>query len=103
MILRIWSTGIDEARADEYEDFAAQRSRPMFEAQPGFRGMVLARAEDRRLVLTMWQDRSAADALAASPAYLDTVAAIGSAGFLRPPQAVELFEVPDDTEWSRLT
>lgn len=98
MILRTWSTGIDESRADEYESFAARRSRPMFEAQDGFAGLLLARADDRRLVLTMWRDRAAAEALARSVSYLETVAAIEAAGFLRPPQTVELFDVPDAPE-----
>jgi hypothetical protein len=35
-VLRIWQTGIDESRADEYREFARRRSTPMFSSQPGF-------------------------------------------------------------------
>ncbi len=94
MILRIWTTGVDESRADEYERFAATRSLPMFAARPGFIDVTLARSPGRRMVLTRWRDEASADALATSPSYRETVAAIEAAGFLHPPQSVELWHLP---------
>jgi hypothetical protein len=38
MIMRIWRTQVDEARAAEYERFAAQQSLPMFRAHRGSKG-----------------------------------------------------------------
>lgn len=99
MILRIWTTGIDESRAEEYETFARELSTPMFQVQPGFEGLLLARSEGERKVLTLWRDEASAHALGASESYGATVAAIEAAGFLRPPQAVALFLVPDSTTW----
>lgn len=96
MILRSWRTGIDESRADEYDAFAHTVSTPMFHQQRGFRGLLLARSENLRVVFTLWQDADSAEALNSSETYRRTVAAIQEAGFLRPPQSVELLTVPDE-------
>lgn len=93
MIARIWRTGLDESRTDEYDRFATERSLPMFRRQPGLLGVLLTRTGDGRAVITFWADRAAADALESAPDYRDTVAAISATGFLRPPQSVELLEV----------
>ena len=52
MIVRIWRTHIDQARAGEYRDFAHSRSLPMFRAQPGFAGVFFAARQDERVVIT---------------------------------------------------
>jgi hypothetical protein len=54
MIVRIWRTQIDQARADEYLDFAQSRSLPMFRAEPGFAGVLFAAREAERAVITLW-------------------------------------------------
>jgi hypothetical protein len=46
MIVRIWRTGIDGSRAEDYERFARDRSLPMFRAQTGFRGALFTTADD---------------------------------------------------------
>jgi heme-degrading monooxygenase HmoA len=92
---RIWRTGIDPSRAGEYETFARGRSLPMFSAHDGFCGVLFAADSDKRIVITLWTSRTAAEALERSPAYRDTVEAIEAAGFLRPPQQVELLDVRD--------
>jgi len=97
MIARIWRTELDESRAAEYEVFAAERSLPMFRRQPGFRAVFFVRTATGRATITLWRDLQAAEALAASADYLETVAAIQAAGFLRPPQSVEL--LPVDHAW----
>lgn len=94
MLLRAWQTGIVPERAGEYDDFASRRSRPMFERHDGLLGVLfLSPSPDRRVVLTVWRDAAAADALERSEDYLRTVAEIERTGFLRPPQSVERFEL----------
>jgi heme-degrading monooxygenase HmoA len=93
LVARIWRTGLDRSRADEYDDFARTRSLPMFERHDGFRGVLFATAGDERVVITLWRDRAAAAALEHSRDYRATVRAIEATGFLRPPQRVELLDV----------
>jgi heme-degrading monooxygenase HmoA len=93
LVARIWRTGLDGSRADDYDEFAHTRSLPMFERHDGFRGVLFAAAGDERVVITLWQDREAASALEHSSDYQATVRAIQEAGFLRPPQHVELLDV----------
>lgn len=93
LVLRIWQTGIDESRADEYRTFARRRSTPMFSSQPGFLGVVFAAAPRQRSVLTLWESRAAAHALEQSESYRHTVAAIEAAGFLVGASHVEIFEL----------
>jgi heme-degrading monooxygenase HmoA len=97
VIARIWRTGLDEGRGEEYDAFAADRSLPMLRRQPGFRAAFFVRTADGRAAITFWQDLAAAEALMVSKDYLETVEAILAAGFLRPPQSVEL--LPVDHAW----
>jgi heme-degrading monooxygenase HmoA len=100
-VVRIWRTGLDESRAQEYEEFARTVSVPMFRRHAGFAGVLFARSSGERVVITFWQDRAAADALAESDDYQVTVQAIEAAGFLRPPQRLELLDVHD--QWPAST
>ena len=94
MIVRIWRTGIDPARAGEYERFAEERSLPMFRAQRGFRGVLFTTAAgDRRAVISFWEDHGAVELLDRSESYRDTAAALGSTDILRGEQTVEVLEV----------
>ncbi|MGW0587504.1 antibiotic biosynthesis monooxygenase family protein [Streptosporangium sp. NPDC002607] len=93
MIMRIWRTQVDEARAAEYERFAAVESLPMFRTQRGFLGLLFGRNGSACAVTTLWEDDAAADALEESPSYRETVARIGAAGFLTGPSVVERFTV----------
>lgn len=94
MIVRIWRTGIDPSRADEYERFADERSLPMFRAQQGFRGVLFTNAAaGGRAVISFWDDASAIDALDRSESYRKTATALGATGILSGEQSVELLEV----------
>ena len=93
LVVRIWRTGLDELRAPEYEDFALGISLPMFRRHSGFLGVLFAGAGAERTVITLWTDRAAAAALDASADYQATVRAIEAAGFLRPPQRLEVLDV----------
>lgn len=93
MAVRIWRTGLDESRAREYEDFARLVSLPMFRRQAGLIGVLFAGSGAGRVVITLWESRAAAAAMEASGDYQATVRAIEAAGFLRPPQRVELLDL----------
>lgn len=97
MIARIWRTGLDESRGEEYDAFAVERSLPMFQRQPGLRAVFFVRTAEGRAAITLWRDLASAEALTTAPDYLKTVEAILAAGFLRPPQSVEL--LPVDHGW----
>src|SRR5947209_8067836 len=95
MVLRIWRTGIDESRGNEYRAFARRNSAPMFASHHGFLGVMFAAAPGQRAVVTFWESSSAAAGLAESSSYRQTMAAIEAAGFLEGPSNVEVFELQD--------
>jgi hypothetical protein len=96
MIIRIWWTQVDEARAGEYERFAAEESLPMFRAHRGYEGHLFGRSGGDCVVVTAWKDDAAADALEASPRYRETVARISAAGFLIGQSQVKRFRLHGD-------
>ena len=65
----------------------------MFRGQPGFLGVLFARAAGDCAVVTFWDEPEAVEALEASPAYLETVAQITQTGFLVGDSSVEVFEI----------
>ena len=94
MIVRIWRTGIDPARAEDYERFARERSLPMFRAQRGFRGVLFAAGDAaERMVLSFWEDAGAVAALDGSPTYRATVDALLASEILTGEQTVEVLDV----------
>jgi heme-degrading monooxygenase HmoA len=93
MIARIWRTRIDEARADEYLEFARSRSLPMFRTQQGFVGVLFARQRAERTVISLWRDLASAHALDGSPTYMATVAEIEATGFIIGPSTIDVLEV----------
>jgi heme-degrading monooxygenase HmoA len=92
-VVRLWRAGVDGTRASEYEVFAETRSRPMFERQDGFEGVLFTRRDEDVLVITLWRDQQAVAALADSACYQETVRAIGETGFLRGTSSVETYEL----------
>jgi heme-degrading monooxygenase HmoA len=94
VIVRIWRTGIDPARAEDYERFANERSLPMFRAQAGFRGVLFASGgETERVVLSFWADAGSVAALDDSPSYAETAGALLETGILAGQQTVEVLDV----------
>jgi heme-degrading monooxygenase HmoA len=94
VIVRIWRTGIDAARAEDYERFARERSLPMFRSQTGFRGVMFASGGgSQRVVLSFWENPGAVAALDESPSYRETVAALLATGILTGEQSVEVLDV----------
>jgi heme-degrading monooxygenase HmoA len=93
MLVRIWRTHIEEARAPEYEAFAQQRSLPMFQTQQGFAGVLFAREGASCAVISFWRDAAAVDALASSASYRETATALADTGMLVGEASVEVFEL----------
>ncbi len=94
MVARLWRTGVKLERFEEYEQFARERSLPMFREQRGFIGVLFMREKaDRVAVLTLWEDGKAVEELEASLLYRQTVEAILGSGLLAKEQTVEVFEV----------
>jgi heme-degrading monooxygenase HmoA len=94
VIVRIWRTRVDPARADEYERFAHERSLPMFRRQAGFRGVLFAAGDEtERVVLSFWENADAVEALGRSPTYRETVDALLASGILTGEQTVEVLDV----------
>lgn len=91
--MRIWTTGVEPNRVDEYRSFALERSLPMFCTQNGFLGVLFTEAQARFAVISLWKDRMALEALERSESYRSTVNAIISSGFLTGNQNIEVFEV----------
>lgn len=89
--MRIWRTQVDVTRATEYEQFATEQSLPMFRAHRGLSGVLFGRHGADCIVITLWEDDAAADALEDSPRYRDTVARISTTGFLTGPSQIERF------------
>ncbi len=97
MIARIWRTQVESARLAEYEKFAQEQSLPMFQQQRGFLGVFFLREHQDCLVLSLWTDRAAVEALATSATYQGTVHRLYDTGLLLGQQQVELFDVSGGT------
>lgn len=82
MIVRIWRATIDQARAEEYEDFAQNRSLPTFRAHAGFLGCALLRDGADCTVVTLWETEQDIERLEQSDRYREIVAAIMGTGFI---------------------
>ena len=93
MLARVWKTAVDPQSVVEYERFARDESLPMFESQPGFRGALLLRDGDQCVVVTLWEDQAAIDALRDSATYQAAVEKIEATGFLRGTPTLEIFQV----------
>lgn len=93
MLARIWRTRIDPTRTAEYERFERERSLAMFRRQEGLLGVLFLRTEEERGALSLWRSRASVTALATSPSYRETVAALEATGLLSGSPSVEVFEV----------
>jgi heme-degrading monooxygenase HmoA len=92
MIVRIWRTEIERARMSEYEQFAQERSLPMFHQQQGFLAVLFLGTQKDRAVLSLWKDLSCVEALAQSSTYQETAAQLNATGLLVGQTSVEVFE-----------
>ena len=92
-IIRVWRTEVDPERIDEYIAFTQSESLPMFRSQAGFLGVFFAHGGTEHVAITLWQDRTSAEALVSSQSYLSTVHQIEAKGFLAGEQALAVYDV----------
>lgn len=93
MIARLWRCKVRAGHEANYERFAAEVSLPMFREQAGIVGVLLLRAPEERVALSLWQDESAVAGLSSSPSYRDTVRRLEDSGVLLGSPSLEAFEV----------
>lgn len=95
MLVRIWRTGVESHRWDDYARFEREHSQPMFSQQPGCRGVLFLRLSGGTgaAACSFWDDREAIDRLATSPTYRETVARLTDSGLLTGTQSVEVFTI----------
>jgi len=94
VILRVWRTRLDLARAEDYRRFERERCLPVFRKQPGFLGVLFLReANGRAASVTVWEDRGAVEALESSPSYRGTTRELAEGGLLSGEQSVEILQV----------
>jgi heme-degrading monooxygenase HmoA len=93
VIVRIWHAEIELQRLEEYLTFAQSISLAMFRAHAGFLGVFFGRSGQRVAVITVWREASDVNALADSPRYAETVAALEATGLIVSTGSVEIFEV----------
>ena len=70
MIVRLWTTNVDESRIAEYEENERTRSTPMFHRQPGCLGVLFLRSGEDCCALTFWKDLESVERLKTSESYL---------------------------------
>lgn len=93
MIARLWRCKVRAGHEANYERFAAEVSLPMFRGQAGIVGVLLLRAPEERVALSLWQDERAVASLSSSPSYRETVQRLEDSGMLLDSPSVEEFEV----------
>lgn len=94
MIMRIWTTRIHSDREPDYRAFVNSRSRAMFRSQPGCLGVVFLHGDDDEFgACSFWRNVADIEALAASPSYQETVAALHATGILLGEANVHVYEV----------
>jgi|SRR5687768_15612459 len=93
MLMRMWRTRISEQREDEYIAFAESHSRRMFRSQPGCLGVLFLKSGAERVACSFWNSYADLSALAGSPSYRHTSAALQAKGLLIGPAEVTVYEV----------
>jgi heme-degrading monooxygenase HmoA len=92
MKCRVWRTGVVPGREADYEQFARVASLPMFRAQAGFRGVLMARDGGQSVVVTLWEGQAALDQLEASALYKQTVKNLLASGILEGAPSVDIYD-----------
>ena len=93
MIIRLWTTRVDQNRIAEYEENEQNRSTPMFRQQPGCLGALFLRSGETCFALTLWKDLDSVKQLKTSQSYLEASAFYSNSGMLLGEPSVDVFEV----------
>jgi heme-degrading monooxygenase HmoA len=85
---------VKSGREADFLEYATKRSLVMFLRQPGCLGVLMLRGEQgMHATCSFWSDRNAAEALADSPSYQETVAGLVALGVLVGDATITVFDV----------
>jgi hypothetical protein len=93
MIVRLWTTSVDESRIAEYEENERTRSTPMFHQQPGCLGVLFLRSGEKCCALSFWKDLELVDRLKTSQSYLEASDFYSTSGMLLGKPSLRVFDV----------
>ena len=93
MIIRLWTTRVDQSRIAEYEENERNRSTPMFRQQPGCLGALFLRSGETCFALTFWKDLDSVKRLETSKSYLEASGFYSKSGMLLGDPSLDVFEV----------
>lgn len=93
MIVRLWSTRVDQKWIAEYEENERSRSLPMFQQQPGCLGVLFLRSSENCFALSLWKDLESVERLKTSESYVEASAFYANSGMLLGEPLLQVFDV----------
>jgi heme-degrading monooxygenase HmoA len=93
MIVRLWTTRVEQDRIAEYEENEHSRSLPMFRQQPGCLGVMFLRSSENCFALSFWKDLESVEKLKTSTSYLEASEFYANSGMLIGDPSLKVFEV----------
>jgi quinol monooxygenase YgiN len=93
MIVRVWISGYDPARLDDFIAFARDRLEPFFRHQDGCLGCMFNYDDAEWRTVSYWRDLAAIEAVKSSPAYRAMLNELVASGILTGAQSVRIMNV----------
>jgi hypothetical protein len=93
MIVRLWTSGYDPARLDEFIAFARERLEPFFRQQDGCLGCMFNYDAEQWRTVSYWRDETASAAVKTSGAYHHILDDLVASGLLTGSQSVKVMNV----------
>ncbi len=93
MLVRLWSTNLRPGRLGAYQEYAHDRSLPMFQEAAGCEGVYMFGSGAIYYVLSIWRSVEDLQAFECSRAYLQTVKDLLAARILGDQQSVKKWPV----------
>ncbi len=94
MLFGMWCTSVDPSRWPDYMRFEQEYSAPMFRQQPRCLGILFVRlSATEAAARTIWDSQTSIDRLATDSCYRQTVARLGSSGFLAGTRQVDIMPI----------
>lgn len=93
MIVRVWNTGYDPARLDDFIAFARERLEPFFRAQDGCLGCFFTHDAVEWRTITFWRDQKAVDTVKDSDIYRTILLDLVNSGLLLGGQQTRIMTV----------
>lgn len=93
MIVRVWTSGYDPARLDDFIAFARERLEPFFRSQDGCLGCMFNYDSEQWRTVSYWRDDDAATAVKTSTVYRAILEDLMASGLLAGTQTVKVMNV----------